>query len=156
MAEHIALFGPACLSCHDGVDRMRGFDHQQVFPLDGRHAEIECQACHADQIFGGTPARCSECHTEPEIHAGIFGLNCQYCHTAAAWSPAALRAHTFPLDHGDQGESDCQTCHGERYSEYTCYGCHNHQPDGIAESHAREGITEEELTRCTECHLRGE
>ena len=37
-----------CNRCHDPMDwHPRGFDHDETeFPLEGRHAEIECSACH--------------------------------------------------------------------------------------------------------------
>ena len=38
MQQHLMIIVASCQSCHDGVDRMSGFDHAQVFPLDGRHA----------------------------------------------------------------------------------------------------------------------
>ncbi|HEX9013707.1 MAG TPA: hypothetical protein VF813_09335, partial [Anaerolineaceae bacterium] len=53
-AGHTRQYGSACLDCHDGTDRMRGFQHSQVFVLDGKHAALECSACHADNRFKGT------------------------------------------------------------------------------------------------------
>jgi hypothetical protein len=97
-----------------------------------------------------------DCHAEPEIHAGFFGLHCQLCHTTSAWSPAQLRDHRFPLDHGGQGEVDCQTCHPTVYSEYTCYGCHEHEPGKTEEEHREERISLEELQQCATCHPTGQ
>lgn len=156
MDEHVALFGTECLACHDGVDRLHGFDHQQVFPLEGSHAPLECAACHENRTFRGTPAACGACHGEPPVHAGFFGLQCQLCHTVDAWHPAQLRYHRFPLAHGDQGELPCTTCHTGAYVEYTCYGCHDHQPEPIRTSHLAAGITEVELPACAACHADGE
>jgi hypothetical protein len=155
IGEHLDQFGMDCLSCHDGIDRMNDFDHDDFFPIDGRHAEIECQDCHANQVFSGTPTECIDCHEEPSIHAGFFGLGCANCHTALAWTPARLMVHIFPLDHGGSGESECQVCHQERYIEYSCYGCHEHQDDSITKSHTEAGITREELPDCTACHMTG-
>jgi hypothetical protein len=155
MAAHTAKYGPSCLDCHDGLDRMQGFDHNLVFQLDGRHSEITCEACHSEHVFRGTPKECVACHAEPEIHAGFFGTSCQYCHLTTAWAPAELIAHNFPLDHGDQGEIDCKTCHNEYYSEYTCYGCHEHQAEEIIERHTRESVSDEDLPACSTCHPKG-
>jgi hypothetical protein len=152
---HQNLFGPTCLDCHDGIDRYSRFDHAVSFPLEGRHAAIECQACHQDRVFQGISRECSGCHSEPEIHAGFFGLQCQYCHTAKAWTPAELRAHTFPVDHGTQAPSDCKLCHIGRYDEITCYGCHDHQPEAITVGHLKAGIAAEEIPNCTACHESG-
>jgi hypothetical protein len=158
MTDHQIQFGPDCLGCHDGVDRMSGFDHAQVFPLEGRHQEIACVDCHVNQVFAGTPGQCYQCHAEPEIHAGVFGLECQDCHTSLAWSPATLLVHSFPLDHGLARGSQptaCATCHPANYIEYTCYGCHEHQPENIASEHSEEGISAAELPACVSCHPTG-
>jgi len=155
MSGHIQEFGEACLDCHDGIDRMHDFDHSGVFPLDGRHAGIACTGCHQNQVFAETPSECSGCHAEPEIHAGYFGLDCQSCHTTIAWSPAFLKEHTFPLNHGEGGESECRVCHPDNYVEYTCYGCHEHQPASIAGEHSEEGISATELKDCARCHPTG-
>ncbi len=155
MAEHQTQFGIECLSCHDGIDRMAGFDHNQSFILDGKHAETSCEACHINKIFNGTPTQCSNCHAEPEIHAGYFGIQCENCHTTDAWAPAKMKSHTFPLDHGDQGVIACDVCHVTRYTEYACYGCHEHQPEEIVDKHQEEGITGARFEDCMACHPDG-
>lgn len=155
MTQHLNENGPHCMDCHDGVDRMRYFDHASRFPLQGRHAELACQECHEEFVFRDTPAECVHCHAEPAIHTGFFGKQCQYCHTAETWTPARLRVHRFPLDHGGQGEIDCKTCHVQRYDELTCYGCHDHQPEPIQSSHLAAGITMDELPDCAKCHPDG-
>ena len=155
ISQHQVRFGSNCLDCHDGVDRMSNFDHAQFFPLEGMHAKIECESCHENKVFKGTPTECVQCHVEPAIHAGFFGLACQDCHMATAWTPASLRIHSFPLDHGGQGEVACKTCHTGTYVEYTCYGCHEHQPEAIQESHLQADVSLEELPNCSECHPTG-
>lgn len=156
MAEHQAQFGRVCLDCHDGSGRLANFDHASAFVLDGRHAELDCQACHGGGVYRGTPTDCVGCHAEPEIHAGWFGLDCQNCHSTTGWRPASLVFHSFPLDHGGQGEVACDVCHFEnRYIEYTCYGCHEHQPGPIAEEHLDEGISTTDLIDCVACHPNG-
>jgi hypothetical protein len=155
MDRHIAQYGKDCTGCHDGADRMHNFDHAAVFPLDGRHAQIACADCHANQVFAGTPAECARCHAEPGIHKGFFGVKCQYCHSTQAWAPAPLRIHPFPLEHGGQGQSECKVCHQSRYTDYTCYGCHEHNPDEVLKRHLEEGIKQEELPKCVECHPNG-
>ncbi len=157
MDQHLATYGPACLQCHDGVDRMADFDHAQVFPLEGAHARLECQACHRQFRFRGTPRECRQCHTEPDFHRGLFGQQCQYCHTSQAWTPARLRLHPFPLEHGGNPATNCAVCHpGNRYVRYTCYGCHEHTPEGIRRTHLAAGVSETELPQCIACHPQGE
>jgi hypothetical protein len=156
MADHLAQFGSPCLDCHDGVDRLSNFDHANRFPLDGAHAPLGCETCHAEKVFRGTPSECWQCHQEPAIHQGFFGLKCEYCHSSLVWKPASLHLHNFPLQHGlDDQSSSCQTCHPAAYSQYTCYGCHDHQPEAIQISHLQAGISIEELPECFRCHPGG-
>lgn len=154
--QHQVEFGSNCLACHDGFDRMANFDHNQFFTLDGHHAELDCQECHLDHIYSGTTSECAGCHQEPPIHAGAFGTSCQSCHLTDAWVPAKLLTHNFPLDHGDQGVSDCQVCHVASYAEYTCYGCHEHNQEDVEEEHREEGISMEDLPACIDCHSTGQ
>lgn len=159
MDRHQAQFGSNCLDCHDGFDRLSNFDHADFFPLEGRHADIKCEDCHTNsagiKVYRHTPAACNQCHAEPEIHAGSFGLQCQYCHTSQQWIPAQLVLHAFPLDHGEEGQVACQTCHTAAYAEYTCYGCHQYEEADITDSHARAGISPAELPKCFQCHQHG-
>ncbi|RMF03366.1 MAG: hypothetical protein D6768_06135 [Chloroflexi bacterium] len=156
MAEHTAQFGQACMDCHNGTGEMTEFDHNQVFVLDGQHAPLECEACHANKVFKGTPKDCAGCHQEPVVHAGLFGLQCDNCHTSGGWQPAQLTRHNFPLDHGGEGEIACETCHTATYVEYTCYNCHAHDPAETEQQHLQENIGAEELLNCVECHPTGQ
>lgn len=156
MVEHTALFGPSCRECHDGTGEMAQFDHAQVWPLTGQHAAQACVACHVDQVFQGTPSECVACHEEPQIHLGIFGTDCSNCHATEAWLPARLRQHTFPLDHGEQGELACNVCHTtSSYTAYDCTTCHEHNPDQVWQDHDELGETLEALQDCVQCHPTG-
>jgi len=152
--SHQEQVGPNCLDCHDGADRMASFDHAGYFPLNGSHSEAGCLNCHTNG-YKGLVSTCVSCHAEPEIHVGFFGQECQDCHTTQAWNPALLRKHNFPVDHGGEGVVSCITCHPAKYSTYTCYGCHEHEPDQIIAKHLDEGIPMEELPACTSCHPNG-
>jgi len=155
MDEHVLTFGADCAGCHDGSDRMANFDHAAVFPLEGRHAALQCLDCHTAQNFTAAQAACVSCHAEPAIHAGFFGTNCQECHTADAWQPARLLEHAFPLDHGGQ-ISACVTCHAGAYTQYTCYSCHEHNNEAaLRQEHAEEGIGADRFPDCAACHLDG-
>ena len=153
IAGHTEQYGGNCAGCHDGQDRMIGFEHGEVYALDGAHESAECRDCHPGLAFAETVRDCTDCHEDPEVHAGEFGLHCDWCHTTAAWSPAQLTVHIFRLDHGDQGEVACETCHTGAYVAHTCYGCHDHQPAEMLELHAQEGI--DQLEPCGECHPTG-
>ena len=153
MAHHEAEHGLNCLSCHDGRDKMVDFDHDQVFELTGKHETAGCIDCHADQQFAGTTQVCVDCHEKDveTIHTETFGLDCARCHTAAAWTPAQLTQHTFLLDHGDEGQLECQTCHTVNYYEHTCAECHD---DGeMATVH--EVGNGRAIANCIQCHPTG-
>ncbi len=158
MAGHLAAFGIGCLACHDGVDTASGFDHAATdFPLDGEHAALACAACHSPAVPPAeTPTTCAGCHAEPPVHAGLFGTDCAACHTTTAWLPAQMPAHAFPLDHGDEGQIACATCHTETLATYTCTNCHEHEPEEMIEEHGDEGIVGEQLLECAACHPSGE
>ncbi len=151
--EHIALFGTDCLECHDGRDAMSTFEHGQVFPLDGSHTTLTCDACHDRKLETASIRECVDCHAEPEIHLGLFGEDCRRCHTSTAWIPAQLNQHVFPLDHGGQGKIDCLTCHQDSYARYSCYGCHEHDPQEIIDEHEEEEILV--IEDCISCHPKG-
>lgn len=153
MAAHIEEFGYGCVDCHDGKDRMRDFDHTPIYPLDGSHLDLACADCHLDKNYHTTPNRCIDCHPEPEMHAGIFGQECERCHTSTAWAPAQLLKHTFLLDHDTtaEGIETCETCHAGSYTQYPCYNCHTLQE--METAHAGENISN--LDDCLSCHPTG-
>jgi hypothetical protein len=82
----------------------------------------------------------------------LFGLACNYCHSTIAWSPAELVQHPFPVDHGMQGLNACEVCHTERYTDYTCFGCHQHQEAEIIQLHPGELLLDKDLRDCAGCH----
>jgi len=155
---HEGQFGQDCTACHNTNDwREATFDHgQTAFPLTGRHEGVDCVECHVDRVFQSTPSDCAACHVEPAFHLAAFGAAaCSDCHTTSAWQPARFDwPHTFPLNHGDSGVVACQTCHPVQVQDYTCYGCHEHQPDEIAEDHLDEGISD--FQDCVSCHPTGQ
>ena len=113
----------------------------------------ESDAILLENVPEDDPHQCKDCHDDPEVHLGQFGLDCSRCHVTAAWVPAQLTRHLFRLDHGGEGKVACETCHQDRYDEHTCYGCHDHQPDEMQEVHANEDIPEYE--GCAICHPTG-
>lgn len=166
VTDHVGRFGGDCLQCHDGHDRMLAFDHQEIFGLEGAHAEAACEGCHQDHVFAGMTRTCESCHGEPDHHAGQFGTDCARCHSVAAWSPAQLTQHTFNLSHADEDEIPCATCHVTTYAEHTCYGCHEHDPESVTAYHKEHEVTEIQgvvdaqgavnLEACANCHATGD
>ncbi len=152
LAIHIEEFGLACFECHDGQDRMiNGFDHEPFFSLSNGHEDLTCLDCHANKTYVGISTSCNSCHEEPELHAGVFGTNCEYCHTDAGWSPAILTKHTFEFQHGDEEVTTCETCHGGNYTDYPCATCHEDQE--MVSTHAEVGFNE--IQDCVSCHPTG-
>lgn len=140
-----------CEGCHKG-------------PADSLHRTVagNCLACHdqhqwnpatfSHQMLGPKVlARCEGCHRAPgdTLHEGISG-GCGSCHAQERWEPATFdHDKHFRLDHDHRGA--CTTCHvGNDYKRYTCYGCHEHSPDGIRAEHLEEGIRDYE--NCVQCH----
>lgn len=147
--RHVAQTSDDCLACHR---QLEPFDHR-VFPLQGGHAGVRCAECHDEADFTAVSERCAACHRDPEIHAGLFGMDCSMCHTVDGWTPARLGEHAFPLDHGDEGEIPCLTCHTESYAAYTCTNCHAHDDGEVRSAHVEKGIPD--FADCMKCHADG-
>ena len=154
MAGHIETYGASCTPCHDGLDTMAAFVHEEVYPLDGAHAETECAGCHEQMAFAGTPDDCQTCHEKTSPYANMFGTDCQRCHTTVAWAPALLTQHTFSLTHGGEELLACESCHVGGYQDKSCYECHqDHQPAEMAAAHLEVPVFV--LESCEECHPTG-
>jgi hypothetical protein len=128
--DHTAL-PEACQACHNTTAwRPAALDHEQFYPLTGKHVTAECGECHTNGRFAGTPDQCVGCHggqrpAEPD-HTALPEA-CQACHTTAAWKPAALdHEQFFPLT-GKHVDTECGECHTNgRYAgtPRDCVGCH--------------------------------
>jgi hypothetical protein len=119
-----------CEDCHSVVSwKDRGkFDHSQTkFALMGRHAAVDCLACHKPVAenavrtiaFHAAPTDCAGCHED--VHAGQFQAEgnegvCGRCHTTLSWRPTEFdhsRHSSFKLD-GAHERVPCQACHNQR------------------------------------------
>jgi len=89
------------------------FDHYTTgFRLDGAHRFADCESCHADGMFSGTPVDCSGCHTQasrvnatsqPAFHIPTSD-RCAACHRADTWVATAR------IDHFEV-QGTCSSCH---------------------------------------------
>lgn len=145
MTDHLAAFGAACLDCHDGFDRFSDFDHASTgFGLDGKHASLQCSACHSPSI-PDLPTDCQGCHEEPAVHLGRYGLQCADCHTAAGWTPASF-SHPAAIS------QDCAACHTpdrpEQHFPGQCSNCH----DTAAWQPANFNHQAADVSDCAACH----
>jgi hypothetical protein len=175
---HAPLRGAAperCARCHAlpdiGVRTTRGVPVVHTTVKAAFHQQLteqDCMACHSDHLRPGLAGRgakhfshqllradvrgrCATCHKPPadSLHRQVAG-NCAQCHRQESWKPATF-AHDklFLLD--KDHNAPCATCHaGNDYQRYTCYGCHEHQPDKIRSKHEKEGIRE--FDNCVKCH----
>lgn len=119
-----------CESCHktQAWTQIAFFDHSQArFALTGRHAAVQCLACHKPEDraglrfipLAGVASRCETCHTD--IHDGQFRTKdnevaCAACHTTGDWRPTEFdhnRHSTFKLD-GAHQDVPCRLCHDKR------------------------------------------
>ena len=81
----------------------RQVDHSD-YPLEGAHADLECESCHTDGKYKGTSRECDDCHepTNISVYADHFAGECVDCHTSESWMPDQF-------DH--IGIVECESCH---------------------------------------------
>ena len=139
--------GGRCADCHtdhQGHDAtiiaggLEAFDHNAVFPLDGAHANLACDACHTDGRHQGTPRECAGCHQDP--HGGANGSDCTRCHDATSWDVSRM-------DH--TGLADCQSCHPPPDNHYAgqCSQCHLTTTSWVQVQFDHSGLAD-----CQGCH----
>ena len=141
VAFHQKLIKEDCVACHSdhkGVKAFRPigqFSHQLLKPV----VQGQCKGCHG--------------YPRDTLHQNIKGP-CGQCHSDESWTPATFdhdEFFRFDKDH----TTECRTCHmNNDFSNYTCYGCHEHSRSKIREEHIEEGIYEYES--CVECHRSGD
>ena len=128
---HEGRFGLDCGQCHtaDGWTPAT-FDHNlAAFKLAGRHAEVDCESCHVNRQYRGTPTDCYSCHQQDDEHNGQFGTDCSACHTPTDWDDADFEHNrsNFPLT-GAHVALTCTNCHSSgQFSGLStnCASCHN-------------------------------
>lgn len=104
------------------------FAHTRTgWPLEGKHAGLQCEACHKPAFEKGPAATlapkpgrvtwvgleqtCTTCHTD--VHRGALGATCARCHDERAWKPAPRFDHDstdYPLT-GKHADVACDKCH---------------------------------------------
>jgi hypothetical protein len=107
------------------------FDHARTrFALLGRHARIECNACHRSAVYREAPRECAGCHEADDKHRGALGRDCAACHNARDWRLWEFdhRRTSFALD-GAHASIACSACHvaaGPGIAKLTgaCNDCH--------------------------------
>jgi hypothetical protein len=142
---HARRLGDSCAECHTAAawsdTRTLARHRRSRMPLTGKHAIIECAACHRRQDargYAATPADCYACHAADyrrNIHPAhdgntgdaLFPRQCGRCHNTSAWSPAIIVAATiamrqnglsraghdgrFVISRGAHRAAACRDCH---------------------------------------------
>jgi hypothetical protein len=128
--KHKGSLGRNCGSCHFTYDWVTAnFNHSlSFFKLTGKHVGVDCQNCHLNGVYKGTPSACYGCHTSDDRHNGSFGFYCENCHGSSGWSPATFdhSQSSFKLT-GKHVTVGCEGCHTSGIYQGTpsnCYACH--------------------------------
>lgn len=150
-ALHPEAHEVACKQCH-GEHKGRDadivgllpelFNHDFTdFPLEGRHAEQGCGACHQPKqihdtgkrtpgsiAYYETPKNCADCHQDKDVHQGKLGEACDDCHDPTTWKSGRFDHSTtdFHLE-GKHDEVACIACHVDQLFTETgsaCIDCH--------------------------------
>jgi hypothetical protein len=153
MADHRFVANEGCESCHGGHEfgtddsnfcsnsschgrawEWVGLDAAMEHPieLEGRHAELTCNQCHAQATKPDT--ECAACHGEPP-HEWGSEEGCESCHVPTDWTDVESASLAGPVPHELEGREECLTCHDlglplafpddhEGRSVQTCEGCH--------------------------------
>ena len=172
---HAGRLPGRCAECHTAVawsDTRTLEQHRRTrMPLTGKHAVIECVACHyrgGGRTWSDVPPDCYGCHAQayrdalPD-HDGAMpdSRDCVQCHFTAAWKPAFMpsmlrvaRDHTaFPL-RASHRAAECSACHvdARRRDVVRCDACHT--ADALRSQH-RARVTAQVAADCLRCHPRG-
>jgi len=156
-----------CDSCHRASDagwRGVGLDHNQFFPLVGRHATQTCAACHLNGVYKGTARDCDGCHTSqynrtasPSHVAARFPTTCEVCHRATdtAWTQGRFTHSWFPITSGKHAGNPCSACHQNPndFTQFTCLTCHGRTKTDDQHK-GRTGYRYDSLA-CYSCHPQG-
>jgi nitrate/TMAO reductase-like tetraheme cytochrome c subunit len=129
----------ACQNCHttEGWKPIRpspDFNHGTTrYPLQGKHAQLGCRACHTTLVFADIGMRCADCHAD--IHRRLNGNNCEECHSVQGWQQIKQKTNghvnRFPL--------------WGAHAAVQCEGCHKSAATGIFR-----GLS----TECSSCHIK--
>ena len=147
-----------CENCH-GTSMWEGAVLDHPFPITGSHQALDCEDCHVNNVFVGTPTECVGCHladyngtTDPNHAQAGFSTDCEQCHTTAGWEGAQINHNLFwPLT-GAHASLDCEECHANGIYSGTptdCVACHRADYDATTDpNHAQAGFP----TDCEQCH----
>ncbi|MEW5915203.1 MAG: cytochrome c3 family protein [Gemmatimonadota bacterium] len=143
-----------CSGCHVtrgfGIIDKREFNHAATrYPLRGKHAAVNCEACHAKNLTIKDPpyTTCGACHSDPHAGEGKIGGNpqdCASCHRVEGFLPSTFtvakhRETAYALEGKHMGVK-CSACHSPV------------QVTTKAGKAVRAGRIRMAYSRCTDCH----
>ncbi|MGA9340873.1 MAG: hypothetical protein WBV61_00890, partial [Rhodanobacteraceae bacterium] len=132
------------------------FDHAQTgFPLTGEHLITDCESCHVNGRFRGTPTACVACHNGTQAtgksasHAPTSS-SCEGCHSTGNWKVVRYD-HSLAL-------GPCIGCHNGSHATgqptnhiqttAPCDTCHKSTVTFYAANFDHSGVT----GNCASCH----
>ncbi len=184
---HLGRMTGQCYECHTAVawsdvDALE--QHRRTrMPLTGKHAVIDCVACHKNQAarqYSDTPVDCFACHqadyraatthpnhdgTDPKGDGKPYPRACAMCHNPIGWSPAfsspsftaqiarAEHESSFSLTTGSHRTVECSGCHIDRRRPRAVRCDGCHDENSLRGQHRSRVTTE--ATSCLHCHPRG-
>lgn len=147
---HAGKNGKQCDTCHsvNGWDKLI-FDHSKTqFPLQFKHAQLPCRACHQHGVvLEDNPLNCGGCHKNDDVHLGRNGDQCETCHQVSGWKKVIFdhaKETQFPLT-GEHTRLACTQCHTGALTDpmpRDCAVCH-----AVDDPHKTE-----EMAICATCH----
>lgn len=137
LAAAVAWLAAAAPEANAQAGFNSNFDHFTAgFRLEGAHLTTDCESCHVDGVFDGTPTDCASCHAlagrirataKPATHV-LSADFCEDCHRQGEWFPLAR------MDH-DAVYGSCSACHNNVQSagkppdhpvtQLDCEACHD-------------------------------
>jgi len=135
-----------CETCHTTqVWKAVVFDHAATkFPLEGKHLNVRCEACHRTKTGGATKYKglalaCESCHDD--AHAAQFvskgTTQCASCHSVTGWKALVFR-------HDDQSSFKLSGAH----SKVGCGECHRPEKIGLKKTIRYKPLS----GTCESCH----
>ena len=158
---HRGVLGAQCASCHAvgqaWKNASRAFHKVGIFPLEGRHLIVACEACHLKGAIQGTPNRCFDCHwirRQDDPYRTRLGNQCETCHRPTAWATVIWNhgAQTGFALNGAHATQPCEACHRNQVfnaATALCASCHQKDYDrSTSPNHVAAGFP----TTCESCH----
>lgn len=147
---HAGSYGVECEDCHnerEWPEILFNHDRDTDYPLEGRHKNVSCKACHGNDVKRKLGTDCINCHKQDDAHRGRYGEKCEQCHSIRTWNEDLFN-HDQDTDfklNGAHKKISCEACHRGTLEDDTgleCVDCHL----GDDAHHGEQG------KQCEQCH----